>query len=43
MLGGFLDGCRDELIITTKVFGQMGPSNSNGVRATHLTKYDILF
>ena len=37
MLGEFMAGCRDELIITSKVYGQMGPSiNDRGLSRRHI-------
>ena len=37
MLGEFMAGCRNELIITTKVFGQMGPGmNDRGLSRKHI-------
>jgi aryl-alcohol dehydrogenase-like predicted oxidoreductase len=37
MLGEFMSGCRDELIITTKVFGQTGPGiNDRGLSRRHI-------
>ena len=37
MLGEFMAGCRDELIITTKVYGQMGPDrNDRGLSRRHI-------
>ena len=37
MLGEIITGCRDELIITTKVFGQTGPGiNDRGLSRRHI-------
>jgi len=37
LLGEFMDGCRDELIITSKVYGKTGPSvNDTGLSRRHI-------